>query len=56
MQNVKGNFDITFFGIPLLFISKSVLTPGKGRVATVRSIHITPFIAFGFTTVKRLAS
>lgn len=52
MQNIVGTFNITFYGIPLLFVSKSVLTSEKGSVATVYSIHVTPFLAFGFT-IKR---
>ena len=52
MQNIKGNFDITFLGIPILFVSKSVLTPENGKIATVYAIHITPFFSFGFTIKK----
>ena len=48
-QNLRGNFDIKLFGIPLLFVSKSVLTPGLGRTATVYAVHITPWFSFGFT-------
>ena len=53
MQNIKGRFDITFYGIPLVFVSKFVLTSEKGDVATVYSIHITPFFAFGFTVKNK---
>lgn len=53
MQDIKGAFNITFRGIPLLFFSKSVLTSEKGSVATVYSIHITPFLAFGFTVKNK---
>ncbi|MBI2064837.1 MAG: hypothetical protein HYT62_02145 [Candidatus Yanofskybacteria bacterium] len=49
MQSLKGNFNITFYGIPLLFVSKSVLTSEKGSRATVYSVHITPLFAFGVT-------
>jgi len=52
-EHMKGTFDISFYGIPILFISKSVLTPQRtgGRVATVYSVHITPWFAFGFTKI-----
>ncbi len=49
MQNLKGSFNITFHGIPILFFSKSVLTSEKGSIATVYSLHITPLIALGIT-------
>ncbi len=52
-QHMKGTFDISFYGFPLFFMSKSVLTPNKGRVATVYAIHITPWIAFGITVVGK---
>lgn len=53
MQNLKGKFDITFHGIPLLFVSRSILTSEKGNAATVYSIHVTPFFAFGFTVKNK---
>lgn len=49
MQNIKGSFDITFRGISLLAVSKSVLISEKGSIVTVYSIHLTPFFALGFT-------
>lgn len=56
-QKIKGNFDITFFGIPfLLFVSKSVLMPENKRqtAAIVYSLHITPCFAVGVTVQKRV--
>jgi len=54
-QHMKGNFDISFYGIPLIFVSKSVLIPERigGSVATVYSVHITPWFAFGVTKVGK---
>lgn len=48
MQKVKGEFDITFLGIPLLFVSKTTLKSENGSVAELYSLHLTPFIAVGF--------
>ncbi len=56
-QEMKGTFDISFYGFPLLFVSRSVLTPARkgGRMATVYAIHVTPWIAFGITVVGKKA-
>ncbi|MFA5830761.1 MAG: hypothetical protein WC878_02925 [Candidatus Paceibacterota bacterium] len=48
-KNVKGSFDITLRGFPILFVSKSVLTSKKGEKAIIYSIHFTPFFTLGFT-------
>lgn len=48
MQKVRGEFDITFLGIPLLFVSKTVLKSDNGAIAEMYSFHLTPWFAFGF--------
>jgi hypothetical protein len=52
-QNLKGNFDITFWGNVILSVSKSVLTPEKGTTAIVYSLHLTPLFAIGFTRIVK---
>lgn len=60
MQNIKGQFNITFRGTIFLAVSKSVLTAEESNgkpaqsVAVVWSIHLTPLIAIGFVTKERV--
>ncbi len=59
MQNIKGQFDITFRGTILLAVSKSVLTAEESNgkpahsVAVVYSVHLTPLLAFGFVVKQK---
>jgi len=49
MQEITGGFDTKIFGTRFFFVSKTVLNSNNGNRATVYSIHLTPFFAFGVT-------